>query len=113
MNVLTTFKTKEKKVLFIQLNKYEDVLETLKLAKRVLHDALYAFEFIEGRLVARTCEVLNLTSPFDQRAEIKNNKFMYYVLVEAQGNLRIDNIVENFAGQLFDRGYKLLLNLNN
>jgi hypothetical protein len=55
LNILTTYKAKEKKAIFIKLKTYEDVMKTLRLAKKELHDSLYAFEFIEGRIIAKTC----------------------------------------------------------
>lgn len=82
----------------MKLKTYEDVIKTLKMAKKELHDSLYAFEFIEGRIIAKTCALLGLKNPFDQKEEIETNNYNYYVLLEAQGSSGIDELVENFAG---------------
>lgn len=83
LNILTTYKAKEKKAIFIQLKTYDDVMKTLRLAKKELHDSLYAFEFIEGRIIAKSCSLLGIKNPFDQTEEVLNNQYNYYVLLEA------------------------------
>lgn len=78
-------------------------MKTLRLAKKELHDSLYAFEFIEGRIIAKSCSLLGIKNPFDQTEEVLNNEYNYYVLLEAQGNQGVDELVENFASMLIDK----------
>lgn len=80
---MTTYRAKEKKAIFIKLKTYDDVMKTLRLAKKELHDSLYAFEFIEGRIIAKSCSLLGIKNPFDQTEEVLNNQYNYYVLLEA------------------------------
>lgn len=80
-------------------------MKTLRLAKKELHDSLYAFEFIEGRIIAKSCSLLGIKNPFDQTEEVLNNEYNYYVLLEAQGNQGVDELVENFASMLIDKEY--------
>lgn len=81
-------------------------MKTLRMAKKELHDSLYAFEFIEGRIIAKTCQLLGIKNPFDQTEEVLNNSYNYYVLLEAQGSSGVDELVENFATLLLEQEYK-------